>query len=279
MQLYAIETGHFRLDGGAMFGVVPKTLWEKLIPPDEKNRIPMAMRALLIDTGTRRILIDNGIGHKYDAKFANLYAIDHEKDTLEGSLRRVGLGLDEVTDVILTHLHFDHGGGSAKRVGDKILPTFPRATYWLQRRHWEWALNPNPREKASFFPENYLPLQEAGQLRLLDGETELFPSIFIRTFDGHTQAQQLVEIHYKDHIILYAADLFPTHAHVPLPYVMAYDVQPLITLQERQKILPWLVERQVILFYEHDTQVECSRVTSPAPGKYQAAEPLRLADL
>ncbi|MCS7153250.1 MAG: MBL fold metallo-hydrolase [Bacteroidia bacterium] len=279
MRLYSIETGRFALDGGAMFGVVPKVIWEKLIPPDERNRIPMAMRALLIEEGSRLILVDVGVGHKYTPKFAELYAIDHSTYTLEGELAKLGFSTSDITDVILTHLHFDHAGGSTKREGEHIVPTFPRAKYYLQKSHWEWAHAPNPRERASFFPENYDPLYESGQLVLLEGETELIPGVRIRVVNGHTEGQQLVEVFYKGKRILYGADLFPTSAHLPLPYVMAYDVRPLVTFEERQHYLPWLVQEGVIVFYEHDSQVECSTVMEKSPGRYERGEVFRIADI
>ncbi|GIV22453.1 MAG: MBL fold metallo-hydrolase [Bacteroidia bacterium] len=279
MRLYAIETGRFALDGGAMFGVVPKMLWERLIPPDSRNRIPMAMRALLIEEGNRLLLVDVGVGHKYTPKFADLYAIDHGTHTLEGELKKYGFSPDDITDVVLTHLHFDHAGGSTKRVGERIQPTFPKARYYIQRSHWEWAHAPNPRERASFFPENYDPIAEAGQLVLLEGEQELIPGVCLRVVNGHTEGQQLVEVQYKGYIILYGADLFPTSAHLPLPYVMAYDVRPLVTFEERQRILPWLVQKQVIVFYEHDASVEASTVIEKEPGKYERGELVSLKDL
>ncbi len=279
MRLYAVETGRFALDGGAMFGVVPKVIWEKLIPPDDRNRIPMAMRALLIEEGDRLILVDVGVGHKYTAKFADLYAIDHTTHTLEGELHRLGFSVADITDVVLTHLHFDHAGGSTKADGDRIVPTFPNARYYVQRSHWQWAHAPNPRERASFFPENYDPLEASGQLVLLDGEVELIPNVFIRVVHGHTEGQQLVEVRYKDKSILYAADLFPTSAHLPLPYVMAYDVRPLVSFEERQRYLPRLVQEGVIVFYEHDPFVQSSTVVEKAPGRYERGESLRIEDL
>lgn len=279
MRLYAVETGRFALDGGAMFGVVPKVIWEKLIPPDDRNRIPMAMRALLIEEGDRLILVDVGVGHKYTAKFADLYAIDHTTHTLEGELHRLGFSVADITDVVLTHLHFDHAGGSTKADGARIVPTFPNARYYVQRSHWQWAHAPNPRERASFFPENYDPLEASGQLVLLDGEVELIPNVFIRVVHGHTEGQQLVEVRYKDKSILYAADLFPTSAHLPLPYVMAYDVRPLVSFEERQRYLPRLVQEGVIVFYEHDPFVQSSTVVEKAPGRYERGESLRIEDL
>ncbi|MCX7605761.1 MAG: MBL fold metallo-hydrolase [Bacteroidia bacterium] len=280
MQLYSLNTGYFALDGGAMFGVVPKVIWSKLISPDERNRIPMAMRALLIQEGNRLLLVDVGVGHKYTPKFGDLYAIDHSVYTLEGELQKLGFGVNDVTDVILTHLHFDHAGGSTRRTSKgEILPTFPQARYYVQRTHWEWAHAPNPRERASFFSENYDPLAQSGQLILVEGEQELLPGVRLRVVHGHTEGQQLVEVAYRDKKILYGADLFPTSAHLPLPYVMAYDVRPLVTFEERQQFLPWLVQEQVVLFYEHDAAVECSTVTEKEPGRYERGETFLLADL
>ncbi len=280
MQLYAVETGRFALDGGAMFGVVPWTIWHKLIPPDPANRIPMALRCLLIQTENRLILVDNGIGHKYTPKFASIYAIDHETYTLDQSLASLGFSRSDITDVILTHLHFDHAGGSTERdAAGQIRPAFPNARYYLQKSHWEWAHHPNPRERASFFPENYDPIAEAGQLILLEGETELVPGVFVRVVHGHTEGQQLVEVHYKSYKILYAADLFPTSAHIPLPYVMAYDVRPLVTFEERQRYLPWIVQEGVVLFYEHDAAVECSTVRQTEEGRYERDQTFPLVNL
>ncbi|MCX8111774.1 MAG: MBL fold metallo-hydrolase [Bacteroidia bacterium] len=279
MRLYSVETGRFALDGGAMFGVVPKVMWEKLIPPDERNRIPMAMRALLIEEGERLILVDVGVGHKYTPKFADLYAIDHSTYTLKGELAKLGFSPSDVTDVVLTHLHFDHAGGSTEQAGEKVIPTFPRAKYYVQRSHWDWAHNPNPRERASFFPENYDPIQANGQLVLVEGETELIPGVKLRPVHGHTEGQQLVEISYKGRYLLYGADLFPTSAHLPLPYVMAYDVRPLVSFEERQLYLPRLVREEAIVFYEHDPVVECSTVVEKAPGRYERGETFLLRDL
>jgi glyoxylase-like metal-dependent hydrolase (beta-lactamase superfamily II) len=281
MKLYTIETGRFRLDGGAMFGVVPKPLWEKTNPADERNRIHMAMRCLLIEDANRLILVDNGLGNKYDEKFKGLYAVDHAHSTLERSLEDLGFSLDQITDVILTHLHFDHCGGSTAwhPVKERFETVFDNAHFWVQRSHLEWALAPNAREKASFYDENIQPIVQGGQLRMLDGETELFPDLSLRVVHGHTAAMQLPLVRYKGRQVLYAADLFPTHGHLPLPYVMGYDTRPLLTLEERAQILPWLVEEEVILFYEHDADHECGLVTRNEKGAYMSGERFRLADV
>jgi len=281
MNLYPIETGRFRLDGGAMFGVVPRPLWERTNPADDKNRIDMAMRCLLIEDDNRLILVDNGLGHKYDDKFKKIYAVDHEHSTLDRSLEAKGFHRSDITDVILTHLHFDHCGGTTEwhPVKERFEVVFDNAHFWVQRSHLEWALNPNPREKASFYDENLQPLVKSGQLRLLDGETELFPNLELKVVNGHTEAQQLPLIHYKGHKILYGADLFPTFGHIPLPYVMAYDVRPLETMKERAVYLPWLVDEEIVLVYEHDPYNEAGRVIRDERGRYKSGETFPLAEI
>ncbi|MBX7240678.1 MAG: MBL fold metallo-hydrolase [Bacteroidia bacterium] len=280
MKLYSIETGKFRLDGGAMFGVVPKVIWNKTNPADEKNRIDMAMRCLLIEDESRLILVDNGIGHKYNDKFRDLYALNHE-NTLEKSLEALGFNREDITDIFLTHLHFDHCGGSTEwnSVKERYELVFNNAIHWVQKKHVEWALKPNPREKASFFKENILPIVESGNLRMLEGDTELFPEIDIKVFNGHTESQQLPLIQYKGRKILFAADLFPSYGHIPLPYVMGYDTRPLLTLEEREEWLPRIVSENIVLFYEHDPYNECGTVVMNEKGGYQSGEVFRLSDL
>lgn len=281
MKLYPVETGRFRLDGGAMFGVVPKPLWERTNPSDSKNRINMAMRCLLIEDDNRLILIDNGLGNKYNDKFAKLYGVDYEHSSLDNSLERLGFHRDEITDVILTHLHFDHCGGSTEwhSAREKHVVTFENAHFWVQKTHLEWALDPNPREGASFYSENIEPLMQSGQLRMLEGETELFPGISLKVVNGHTEAQQLPLIQYKGKNILFAGDLFPTYGHLPLPYVMGYDVRPLVTMEERSIFLPWLEKEEIILFYEHDPENECGLVTRNERGKYVSGETFPLSNI
>lgn len=281
MKLYSIETGRFRLDGGAMFGVVPKTLWQRTNPADGQNRIDMAMRCLLIEDENRLVLVDNGLGHKYNDKFAGLYGVDHEHSTLDRSLHALGFSKNDITDVILTHLHFDHCGGSTEwHTGkDRFVVVFENAQFWVQEPHLQWALNPNPREKASFFTDNIQPLMESGQLNLLNGESELFPGVALKIVNGHTEAQQLPLISYKDKKILFAADLFPTYGHLPLPYVMGYDVRPLQTLKEREDFLPWCEQEGIVLFYEHDAENECGLVVRNERGKYMSGETFPLSNL
>ena len=264
--LHAIETGRFRLDGGAMFGVVPRPLWEKRLAPDDRNRIPLAMRCLLLEGADRLVLVDAGLGHKYDARFQELYAVDHETATLERSLGAAGFGPDDVTDVVLTHLHFDHGGGVTTRVGDRLRLTFPNAHHHVQRRHWDWARTPNPREKASFFAENIGPLEAEGVLVLHDGPGEILPGIRVRTFDGHTEAQQVVLAEGPHGTVAFVADLLPTQHHLGAAWTMGYDVRPLVTMAEKAGFLEEAAREGIHLFFEHDPEVELASVTMTERG-------------
>lgn len=258
-QLHILDAGRFRLDGGAMFGVIPKPLWEKKIPADERNRIPLAMRCLLLRSEERAILVDVGVGDKFDSKFADIYGVDLETH-LQTSLSACGISPDEITDVILTHLHFDHCGGATRVQNGEVVPTFGAATYYIQREHWAWACEPNARERASFLPDNFQPLQTAGQLQLLDGEGELFEGLRILVVHGHTRAMQLVQVSDGETTLLYPADLVPTAAHVPLPWIMAYDVEPLRTLEEKTRILGRAADEGWLLLLEHDTENAAIRV-------------------
>ena len=251
MKLYAIETGHFKLDGGAMFGVVPKALWQKTNPADAQNRIEMAARSLLIEDGNRLILIDTGMGNKQSDKFFGHYGLwgDH---SLDRSLKTHGFHRDDITDVFFTHLHFDHCGGAIVRNPKGYYePAFKNARFWSHKDHWKWATEPNVREKASFLPENILPIEESGQLNLLDSHhTPLGFDVLL--VDGHTEKQMLPLLNYKGKRILFAADLIPTAGHLPVPYVMGYDTRPLLSLQEKGKILGDAVKEDTLLFLEHD---------------------------
>jgi len=275
MNLHVIDTGLFKLDGGAMFGVVPRTLWSKLHPPDEKNLCTWAMRCLLVETDGHIILIDNGIGDKQDAKFFGHYDL-HGDDTLDTSLAMHGLGKDDITDVFLTHLHFDHCGGSIVRKGDGFAPAFKNATYWSNMYHWEWATKPNPRERASFLKENILPIQESGQLKFVDvertGEGEnsyvkdLFPGFDVLLVNGHTDAMMIPHIRYKGRTVAYMADLLPSAHHVPLPWVMAYDTRPLLTMKEKGAFLEKAADERYVLFFEHDSVNQCGTVERTEKG-------------
>lgn len=258
--VYPIETGSFALDGGAMFGVVPKMLWEKTNPPDERNRIPMAARALLLIGGGRTILVDVGNGAKFNERLTSIYKIDVSRADLLSSLRSRGVAPDDVTDVILTHLHFDHAGGSTCRENREIRPTFPHARYHVQKDHWKAAHNPTERDRASFFPDDYMPLHERGVLHLVDGEGELFPGITVRLMHGHTTALQCPVISDGRTTLFYCADLMPTVSHVQLPWIMAYDLRPLVTLEEKRTILARALDEQWILFFEHDHATAAGRV-------------------
>lgn len=265
MRIYPIETGTFKLDGGAMFGVVPKSLWSKTNPADENNLCTWAMRCLLIEDGNRLILIDTGIGDKQSEKFFSHYYLADTK-TLEQSLNKLGFGLDEITDVFLTHLHFDHCGGAIKYNNDhsKLLPVFKNATYWSTEKHWKWATEPNAREKASFLAENILPLHESGQLKFVerkgDYTSSVFPNMDILFVDGHTESMMIPIIHHQGKKIAYMADLLPSAGHIPLPYVMGYDTRPLLTLNEKEKFLNQAANEEIILFLEHDSVNECCLV-------------------
>ena len=260
--LSAIETGRFALDGGAMFGIIPKPLWERRIGADDQNRIPLHMRCLLLQSADHCILIDNGLGDSYSDKFADIYAVDHEFATLQGSLANVGVAPSDVTDVILTHLHFDHCGGSTRRneAGELEL-VFPNAQHYVQRAHWEWASAPNVREKGSFLEENLAPLDASGHLQFVDGDEELFPGITVHPVHGHTEAQQVVKISDgQGNTLAYVADLLPTTAHLAPAWHMAYDVRPLQTIDEKAAFLSDAVDGGWSLFFEHDPEVAVADV-------------------
>jgi glyoxylase-like metal-dependent hydrolase (beta-lactamase superfamily II) len=267
MKLHTIDTGFFKLDGGAMFGVVPKAIWNKTNPADDKNLCTWAMRCLLIEDGNRLILVDTGIGNKQDEKFFSHYYL-HGDATLDTSLHAKGFSRDDITDVFLTHLHFDHVGGAVVRDGEKLLPAFKNATYWSNEQHWDWATNPNDREKASFLKENILPIQQSGQLQFINAtdHAKFTDSISIRFAYGHTDAMMLPLINYKGRQILYMADLLPSIGHVPIPYIMAYDMFPLKTLTERKAYWNEAVDNEYILYLEHDPINECCTLQRTEKG-------------
>ena len=270
MKLYPIETGNFKLDGGAMFGVVPKSIWQRTNPADNNNMCAWSMRCLLIEDGDRLMLVDTGMGDKQSEKFFGYYYL-FGNDNLQKSIEARGFGMDDITDVILTHLHFDHCGGAIAREGEKgFRPVFKNATYWSNERHWKWATEPNRREKASFLKENIMPIQESGQLQFIQRTGDLtknvFPNIDFIFADGHTDSQMLPVLDYKGKTIVFMADLLPSVGHIPLPYVMGYDTRPLITLSEKEKFLNTAADENYILFLEHDIQQQCCTVKHTEKG-------------
>lgn len=277
MKLYTIETGFFKLDGGAMFGVVPKSIWNNLNPADEKNLCTWAMRCLLIEEGNRLILVDCGMGNKQSEKFFSYYE-PHGEETLESSLKQHGFSPEDVTDCFLTHLHFDHCGGAIRREGERLLLTFPNAAYYCNQRHWEWAVNPNARERPSFLKENILPIEENGQLKMLNKEDEIIPGVNVIFVNGHTEAMMLPVIRYNDRTIVYMADLIPSAGHLPVSYVMAYDVRPLITIEEKEVFLDIAVENNYILFFEHDRRIEACTLIQTERG-VRMGEEIRMEEL
>lgn len=278
MKLHSIDTGFFKLDGGAMFGVVPKSIWQRTNPADERNLCTWATRLMLIEDGKRLTLVDTGIGEKQDEKFFSHYYM-HGDDTLDKSLNKLGFHRNDITDVILTHLHFDHCGGAIVREGEKLLPAFKNARYWSNKDHWEWAVNPNPREKASFLKENILPIQESGQLNFIDINSPQYDSqIDMRFAYGHTEAMMLPQIQYKGKTILYMADLLPSVGHIPIAYVMGYDVRPLVTMQERQDYWKEIVDNEYIMFLEHDSVHECATLQYTEKG-IRLKDTFKLSDI
>ena len=273
MILYPIQCGNIKLDGGAMFGVIPKSLWQKTNPADENNLISMGMRSLLIEDGKKLILIDCGLGNKQNEKFFGHYSL-YGDDSLEKNLQKYGFVKDDITDVFFTHLHFDHCGGAIEWNDDKsgYRPAFKNAHFWTNENHWNWATNPNPREKASFLSENILPIQESGQLQFLPlpttGNYGFAPDLKMDVIfvDGHTEKQMLPVLKYQDKTIVFAADLIPTAGHVPLVYVMGYDTRPLLTMEEKSLFLEQCVENDYYLFLEHDASNELARLKRTERG-------------
>ena len=279
MKLYSVNAGYLKLDGGAMFGVVPKSIWSKTNPADEKNLCKLAMRSLLIEDAGKLILIDTGMGDKQDAKFFSHYLVPEEDDTLEGSLAMLGFTREDITDVVFTHLHFDHCGGAIIRVDGALVSAFPNATFWSNQEHWDWAVNPNPRESPSYLKENILPIQASGHLKFIDVETtaitndllaaapsSIIENLSFRFANGHTRAMMLPQIKYKDRTIVFAADLLPTVGHVPLIYVMSYDMFPLVTLEERKSFFKEAADNNYVLFLQHDAVNECCTLQHTEKG-------------
>jgi len=278
MQLYPIHAGLFKLDGGAMFGVVPKKIWNNLVPADENNLCTWAMRCLVVVGGGRTVLIDCGMGNKQDAKFFSHYE-PHGPYSLEASLHTHGITPADITDVFLTHLHFDHCGGAVQRnAKGKLVPAFENARYWTNEKHWQWANNPNAREKASFLRENYEPLQKHGVLHFIEENEDLFPGFSTIWTYGHTEAMMLPVIDYRGTKIVYMADLLPSRAHIPLPYVMGYDVRPLVTIKEKEAFLKEAYDKKYRLFFEHDADAETCDLIMTDKG-IRAGEACALKDI
>lgn len=266
-KIYSIRTGLFRLDGGAMFGVVPKPLWSRTNPSDDSNRIQMSTNSLLLDSGKKKILIDNGVGHKMSKKLNEIYAVDYSEYALLDSLKKINIKPDDITDVILTHLHFDHAGGSTYYDEEKQLQiTFPNAVHYIQNEHYDWALNPTERDKASFFNNNFELLAKNRMFNFVDGEHKFDNFISLLPVNGHTRNMQIVKISDTENIMLYAADLIPMSAHIPLPYIMGYDLFPLVTLEEKRKYLTEAVKNDWLIYFEHDPFTESAKIGQSDKG-------------
>ncbi len=265
-ELHQIDTGRFALDGGAMFGIVPKTIWSKLNPSDDENRIDLALRTLLITGNKRNILVDNGIGTKFSEKYTKIYKIDHCKYNLDSSLKKFNLETKHITDVILTHLHFDHAGGSTYREDGELKLTFPNATYYVQKMNYEWALTPNDKERGSYLKENFVPVLEKGKLQLIEGKFELIPNIDVIISNGHTVGLQLVKVSDGGNTLVYCADLIPTTSHIKIPYIMGYDIEPLKLMREKKELLSVACNDNWTLFLEHDVITEAVKVKKTEKG-------------
>ncbi|HEY6437932.1 MAG TPA: MBL fold metallo-hydrolase [Ignavibacteriaceae bacterium] len=264
-KLSIIESGFFALDGGAMFGIIPKALWQKTNPPDEVNRIKMSTRNLLLESDSKKILIDTGMGNKWDEKLKNIYAID-EKFSMNSALTQKGLNSEDITDVILTHLHFDHTGGSTKLKNGKLEPAFPKAKYYVQKQNYDWAINPSDRDKGSYIKDNFQPLLDEGVLKFINGNEYFDDEIEFIVINGHTFAQQMVKIADTSNTFLFCADLMPFVSHIPLPYIMGYDLQPLVTLEEKKKYLKIALDENWKLFFGHDPEIAFATVKKIGEG-------------
>jgi glyoxylase-like metal-dependent hydrolase (beta-lactamase superfamily II) len=254
-EIKVMHTGTFALDGGAMFGIIPKIMWSRINPPDDQNRITLGAKVLLLESESKKILIDTGFGLNWDEKFNNIYRVDNSINTLANSLMTENIKEDEITDVLLTHLHFDHTGGSTRLENGKWVPTFPNAKYHVQKKHFDWALNPSEKDRASFINNRFLPLAENGILSFIDGEEEFDEHIKFLPVNGHTFSQQMIKISDQSDTLIYCGDLFPTSSHIPIPYVMGYDLEPLVTIAEKKKILPQAINENWKLFFEHDPEI------------------------
>lgn len=278
MNIKTIDTGFFKLDGGAMFGVVPKSIWQNLNPADENNMCNWAMRCMLVEDGNRLILVDTGIGQKQSEKFYGYYYLNGD-DSLEKSLHKNGLDFKDITDVFLTHLHFDHCGGAAKwnNHRDGYEPAFPNATYWSHKDHWHHALNPNVREKPSFLKENIMPIQESGQLKFVGEDLKISDNFSVMLANGHTEKMMCPKIKIGDKTLVYMADMIPSAAHIPANYVMGYDIRPLQVMEEKAAFLKEAADNNYILFFEHDNSIECAVVGETDKG-IRAVQKGKLSD-
>ncbi|MCA3014529.1 MAG: MBL fold metallo-hydrolase [Myxococcaceae bacterium] len=267
LQVHQVRDGTIALDGGAMFGVVPRPLWERHFPPDARNRITLSLRCMLVLDGTRRILVDDGIGARWDGQKRDLYGISHEGLGVDAELARAGLTRDDITDVVLTHLHFDHAGGTTRDEGGQLRLSFPRATYHLQRRHWNWAHHASEKDRGSFRPDDYSLLEKSGRLHLLEGNTELYPGVHLFVSEGHTVGLQLVRLESGDQTVVFCGDLVPTTAHLKPAWVAAYDLYPLTVIEEKKQLLAQAIEEGWHLFLEHDPHVAMCTVRDDGHGQ------------
>lgn len=265
------DDGLFRLDGGATFGVVPKPLWEKHLAADEHNRVPVALRCLLAEGHGRRLIVDTGLGDRWDAKQREIFGMQRRAGELLTQLDAAGIARDSITDVVLTHLHFDHAGGACLDFADGMAPTFPQATYWLQKQHWDWAHNPCERDRASFRPDDFEALQTSGRLKLVDGHVEILPGLKVTPVSGHTPGQHIPEFHTGDDTLVFMADFIPTVTHLHLPWVAGFDLNPLLTLSEKRQFLSRAVADNYLLVFQHDPDHETCRVVFD-DGRFQARE-------
>lgn len=265
-EIYSLNTGFFALDGGAMFGVVPKKLWSREHPADDENRIRMALRTLLLKGKDRIILVDTGIGNKFPEKYQQIYGIEHGTPPLYELLAAHGVTPEQVTDVVLTHLHFDHAGGATRYEGETLVPSFPQARHWIQSRNLEWAYHPTEKDQASYLPENFTPIKEAGLFEVRSGAGEIIPFISSWVSDGHTIGQQLVKVSDGENTLVFCADIIPMASHLKLPYIMGYDLQPLVTLEEKRRILTQAAAENWILVFEHDPEITACRIETTEKG-------------
>jgi glyoxylase-like metal-dependent hydrolase (beta-lactamase superfamily II) len=271
----AFTDGNFRLDGGAMFGVVPRVMWERHHPPDDRNRIAMTLRCLLAEKGERRVLVDTGIGDRWEDKHRGIFAIERGQGHLVGELAAAGVSPGSITDVVLTHLHFDHCGGTIRAVDGRLEPMFPNARHWVQEKQWRWAHQPTDRDRASFRVDDFHPLETAGLLELVDGAREIIGGVRVNPVNGHTTGQQIVEFDTGEGVVVYCGDLVPLASQVRVPWIMGYDLNPLLTLEEKRRFLSRAAEEDYLLVFEHDAEHECARVVFE-DGKFEAVGPFTL---